>query len=105
MISAGLFTILLEHPSSPLRNAISDPFLRRMLIGIAMGCTAIVIVFSPLGKRSGAHFNPAVTLAFWRLGKVKGWDALFYIIAQFLGSIAGVLTWRFLHGPRCHIRP
>ena len=90
MISAGFFTILLEHPSSPLRNAIGDPFLRRMLIGIAMGGTAIAIVFSPLGKRSGAHFNPAVTLTFWRLGKVKGWDALFYIIAQFLGGVAGV---------------
>ncbi len=37
-----------------------------------MGGTAIAIVFSPFGKRSGAHFNPAVTLTFWRLGKVKG---------------------------------
>jgi aquaporin Z len=91
MISAGLFTILLELPASPVHSAISDPFLRRMLIGFAMGCSAVAIVFSPLGKRSGAHFNPAVTLTFWRVGKVKGWDALFYIIAQFLGGIAGVL--------------
>jgi aquaporin Z len=90
MISAGFFTILLEYPSSPVFAAIADPFLRRMLIGIAMGCTAIAIVFSPLGKRSGAHFNPAVTLTFWRLGKVKGWDALFYVVAQFLGGVAGV---------------
>jgi aquaporin Z len=45
-----------------------------------------------LGKRSGAHFNPAVTLAFWRLGKVRGWDAFFYIIAQFAGGILGVMT-------------
>src|ERR1700761_1501396 len=62
MISAGFFTILLEYPSSPVFKAIADPFVRRMLIGIAMGCTGIAIVFSPLGKRSGAHFNPAVTL-------------------------------------------
>lgn len=95
MVSAGLFTILLEYPSSPVRDAISDPFLRRMLIGIAMGGTAVAIVFSPLGKRSGAHFNPAVTLTFWRLGKVKGWDALFYIVAQFLGGIAGVAVVAF----------
>ena len=95
MISAGFFTILLEYPSSPVFKAIADPFVRRMLIGIAMGCTAIAIVFSPLGKRSGAHFNPAVTLTFWRLGKVKGWDALFYIIAQFLGGIAGVAIAAF----------
>ena len=63
-----------------------------MLTGIAMGSTAIALVFSPLGKRSGAHFNPAVTLTFWRLGKVKDWDAVFYIIAQFIGGIAGVFV-------------
>lgn len=91
MISAGLFTILLEYPASPVRNAIADPFLRRMLIGLAMGGTAIAIIFSPLGKRSGAHFNPAVTLTFWRLGKVKGWDAFFYVIAQFIGAILGLM--------------
>jgi aquaporin Z len=63
-----------------------------MLTGIAMGSTAIALIFSPFGKRSGAHFNPAVTLAFWRLGKVKNWDAVFYIIAQFIGGIVGVLA-------------
>jgi len=92
MISAGLFTILLHHPGSPVLNFIPSEFTRRMLTGIAMGSTAIALVFSPLGKRSGAHFNPAVTLAFWRLGKVKNWDALFYVIAQFIGGIFGVLA-------------
>src|SRR5207244_3703525 len=75
MISAGLFTILLHHPESPVLNFIPSEFVRRMLTGIAMGSTAIMLVFSPLGKRSGAHFNPAVTLTFWRLGKVKYWPA------------------------------
>jgi aquaporin Z len=92
MISAALFTILLWHPSSPVLNAIPSAFVRRMLTGIAMGGTAIALIFSPLGKRSGAHFNPAVTLAFWRLGKVKNWDTLFYIVAQFSGGIFGVVV-------------
>src|SRR5437764_3182245 len=92
MISAGLFTILLHHPSSPVLNFIPSEFTRRMLTGIAMGSTAIALIFSPLGKRSGAHFNPAVTLTFWRLGKVKNWDAIFYIIAQFVGGIVGVFA-------------
>ena len=70
MISAGVFVSLLEHPASPVRQAIADPVLRRVLIGLAMGLTAISIVYSPLGQRSGAHFNPAVTLTFFRLGKV-----------------------------------
>lgn len=95
MISAGLFTILLEHPVSPVTQAIDDPFLRRMLIGIAMGSTAIAIVFSPLGKRSGAHFNPAVTLTFWRLGKINNWDAFFYVVAQFVGGATGVAMVTF----------
>jgi len=90
MISAGAFTILLHHPVSTIVHMLPDPFVRRMLTGVAMGATAIAIVFSPLGKRSGAHFNPAVTLTFWRLGKMKGIDAICYIIAQFVGGIAGV---------------
>jgi aquaporin Z len=103
MISAGFFTILLEHPGSPVTQTIVDPFLRRMLIGIAMGSTAIAIVFSPLGKRSGAHFNPAVTLTFWRLGKVKGWDAFFYVVAQFVGGVAGVaIVAFFAHDTMAH---
>jgi aquaporin Z len=92
MISASLFTMLLWHPSSPVLNLIPDPFVRRMLTGMAMGGTAIALVFSPLGKRSGAHFNPAVTLTFWRVGKVKDWDAFFYVIAQFIGGIAGMFV-------------
>src|SRR5215471_405838 len=92
MISAGLFTILLWHPWSPVPEVIPSEFVRRMLTGVAMGTTAIALVFSPLGKRSGAHFNPAVTLTFWRVGKVKNWDALFYVVAQFIGGVVGVLA-------------
>src|SRR6266511_5833561 len=92
MISASLFTIMLWYPKSPVPIIIPSEFVRRMLTGIAMGSTAIVLIFSPLGKRSGAHFNPAVTLTFWRLGKVKNWDAIFYVVAQFIGGIAGVFA-------------
>jgi aquaporin Z len=91
MISACAFTVLLFHPESAMVRALPDGDLRRLLIGIAMGLTAIAIIYSPLGKRSGAHLNPAVTLTFWRLGKIEGWDALFYIVAQFIGGAAGVL--------------
>ncbi len=90
MVSASVFTMLLEYPGSPAVAALPDAFARRMLIGIAMGLTALALILSPIGKRSGAHFNPAVTLTFWRLGKVQNWDAVFYVIAQFLGGIAGV---------------
>src|SRR5439155_1730641 len=74
MISAGLFATLLEHPDSALHQAIGDPFLRRVLMGIAMGLTLIAIVYSPWGKQSGAHLNPVVTLTFHRLGRIKFLD-------------------------------
>jgi aquaporin Z len=91
MISACTFGALLEHPASPVRQAIGDAFVRRVLMGMAMGLTAIAIVYSPWGKRSGAHLNPAVTLTFFRLGKVEKKDAMFYVAAQFVGGIIGVL--------------
>jgi aquaporin Z len=91
MISAGVFGTLLEYPGSPVQQAIADPFQRRILMGIAMGLTAIGIIYSPWGMQSGAHLNPAVTLTFFRLGKIEPWDALFYVAAQFAGGIAGVL--------------
>lgn len=90
MVAAGTFTILFEYPNSPLHQAIANSDLRRFLIGIAMGITAIALIYSPWGKRSGAHMNPAVTLTFYRLGKVKFQDALFYILFQCLGGLAGV---------------
>ena len=91
MISAGLLGILLEYPGSPLHQALPNPILRRVLMGLAMGATAIAIIYSPWGKQSGAHFNPAVTLTFFRLGKVRGWDAFFYVVAQFIGGLVGIL--------------
>ncbi len=98
MISACLFVALLEHPSSPVHTALPDPMTRRALMGIAMGLTAISIIYSPWGKQSGAHINPSVTLTFFRLGKVRAWDAAFYIIAQFAGAAAGVFIAHILIG-------
>jgi aquaporin Z len=90
MISAGTFTLLFEYPHSPLHQAITNSDLRRFLIGMAMGTTAIALIYSPWGKQSGAHMNPAVTITFYRLGKVKSQDAVFYILFQCLGGLAGV---------------
>ena len=91
MMSACVCVVLLEHPSSFVNQIIPNPAVRRVLIGIAMGLTAVAIIYSPLGQRSGAHFNPSVTLTFLRLGKVKPWDAFFYVVAQFIGGVVGVL--------------
>src|SRR5215471_20944040 len=89
MISACGFSALLEHPASPLRMNLANGEVRRFLTGVAMGLTAVLIIYSPFGQRSGAHMNPATTLTFYRLGKVDGWDAVFYMLSQFVGGVLG----------------
>ena len=91
MISAFSFGAILEYPGSALHQAIPYSVLRRLVMGIAMGSTAILIIYSPWGKQSGAHINPSTTLTFLRLGKVAKWDALFYVVAQFVGGTTGAL--------------
>ena len=98
MVSACASTALFELPESPLHQAIPSSFLRRMLEGIAMGLTALCIFYSPWGKQSGAHINPAVTWTFFRLGKTEIWDAIFYSAAQFGGAVLGVLFMARLFG-------
>ena len=91
MVSAFTFGTILEHPASLVHQAIPNPLLRRFLMGLAMGSTAIAIIYSPWGKQSGAHINPSTTLTFFRLGKIATWDVLFYVTSQFLGGVAGAL--------------
>jgi aquaporin Z len=100
MVSACVFVTLIWHPDSPLHGAVPDGFFRRALMGIAMGSTAISLIYSPWGKRSGAHMNPSVTLTFWRLGKVATPDAALYVCAQVAGGVLGVLAASLLLGPR-----
>src|SRR3974377_1912193 len=90
MVSASVFTILLYHPASPAVRAIPAEFVRRMLTGLAMGLTLIGLVYSPWGKRSGAHMNPAFTLTFWRLGKGAPWDAALFRLGHFVGGLGGI---------------
>jgi len=97
MVSACVFGALYEFPQSPVHQAITSAFLRRVLMGVSMGLTAIAIIYSRWGKQSGAHINPSVTITFLRLGKIKLWDAVFYIAAQFTGAALGVfLVAQFL---------
>ena len=90
MVSACAFTVLLEHRSIGGPALIPSSLARRALIGVAMGLTAVALIYSPWGQRSGAHMNPAVTLSFLRLRMIGCADALRYVIAQFIGGSAGV---------------
>lgn len=90
MLSAATLTSLLEHPASPVRTLLTDSTLRRAVMGATMGLTAAALIYSPWGRRSGAHNNPAVTLTFFRLGKISGRDTVGYMAAQFVGAAAGI---------------
>jgi aquaporin Z len=89
MISAAGFATLLPHPGSPLAGWQAAPIVRRIP-------TAVALIYSPFGQRSGAHMNPAVTLTFFRMGKVAGADAAGYVAGQFIGGVAGILAGDWL---------
>lgn len=78
---------------------VPNPALRRLLTGILFAGGATAIVYSPLGQISGGHINPAVTVAFWRMGKVPTRDAVIYIVAQFLGALIGAYAAGVAWGP------
>jgi aquaporin Z len=91
MISACVSVVIFEHPASPVHIAIGSALARRISIGVAMGLTALALIYSAWGKRSGAFMNPAMVLCFVRLGKLSLGDAAGYIAAQLAGSALGVL--------------
>jgi aquaporin Z len=96
MVSACFFVALFEHPSSPARQLLASDLGRRALVGVAMGLTAVALIYSPWGKRSGAFMNPAMTFCFMRLGKLTPRDTLGYVVAQVLGGTLGVATCAIL---------
>jgi aquaporin Z len=69
---------------------------RRLITGFLFGSIGAAIAFSPIGRMSGAHINPAVTFAFWLEGKIRWRDASFYVVAQLIGAAFGsiaLLVW------------
>lgn len=99
MVSACVVALVLEHPDSWVRQQMTSGLLRRFSAGLLMAGTLIGLVHSPWGRRSGAHLNPAVTLAFAWAGKVASRDVAGYIAAQFVGGALGVGLVASLAGP------
>jgi aquaporin Z len=99
VVGASLLTVFLEHPELPvMRSALGDyPMLRLVPLGIIMGSYITGVVYL-LGKRSGAHINPAVTWAFFRLGKIRFADAFFYTLAQFAGAALAAQIMKLVLG-------
>jgi aquaporin Z len=92
MVAASVADVLLYDPRAPTFQLIENPFWKRSLMALAMAGTAVALIYSRWGKRSGAHMNPAFTLSFWFMGKVKTVDAMYYGIFQTIGGVLGALT-------------
>lgn len=83
--------ILMFGAGSPIVQVVPNEGLRRAITGFLFGTTGALIALSPVGKESGAHINPVVTLAFWLMGKLELRVVFGYVVAQFVGAIVGVL--------------
>jgi aquaporin Z len=97
LIGVGLSCVILMFAkSSPVVSIIPDFGLRRLITGFLFGSTGGLIAVSRVGRLSGAHINPAVTLGFWILNKLDSRHALGYIVAQCAGGVVGavpLLLW------------
>jgi aquaporin Z len=105
MFSVCLFGTMLYSTASPIQSLALTPAGKSFLMGVAVAATTFLIIRSPFGRRSGAHFNPAITLTYWWLGRVHRWDAVFYVAAQFTGAVAGVSLAREILGLRLSTDP
>jgi glycerol uptake facilitator-like aquaporin len=70
--------------------ATGGPLDRDAIIGSVAGTAVIVIAFSPLGRRSGGHLNPAVTVGLWLQRVIGRADLVGYCVAQVAGAVLGV---------------
>jgi aquaporin Z len=79
---------------SPVIALAPEAAARRAITGFLFGSVGALIAVSPVGKVSGAHINPVVTLAFWLMRRMQGRVALGYVVAQLLGGLAGAAILR-----------
>ena len=79
-------------------DVIESQSLRFLVVGLLVGVWVSVLVVSPLGRLSGAHLNPVVTLAFSVLGRVSPHDVLGYLVGQIIGAVAGAAAFRAVWG-------
>ena len=100
MVVRCVIGVVLEYPSSPVHHSIMSGSERRVLTGVAFGLITLAYVYSRWGRQSGGHLNPAMTLAYFRLGKVRPADALGYVMAQFFGAALGVGLSTYFFGSR-----
>jgi MIP family channel proteins len=85
--SIGTFTLVFAGTGAVIVNSLSDGAITHLGISFIFGAVVTALIYA-LGHISGAHFNPAVTLAFWSSGFFQTNRVMPYILAQILGATA-----------------
>ncbi len=83
----GTFILIFAGTGAVMVNRLSNGAVTHLGISFVFGAVVAALIYT-LGHISGAHFNPAVTLAFWTGGFFQRYLVLPYILAQCLGAIA-----------------
>ncbi|HEU5415817.1 MAG TPA: aquaporin [Candidatus Angelobacter sp.] len=87
----GAVGVMFAH-GSPAVSAIPSVQLRLFLTGLVLGGAGSLVAITPLGRLSGAHLNPAISLGFFMLGRMQLQDLLGYVVAQTAGASLGAWT-------------
>ena len=97
LVFVGLSIVIFNNgDGSPIKALFPSPGLRRALTGFLFGTTGCLITLSPVGRISGAHINPIVSLAFRLKKRMSTRHTIGFIIAQLIGSVIGavpLLLW------------
>ncbi len=92
LVGLGLSAVIIDFGTGGVvTTAIPDAGVRRALTGLVFGTIGALLAVSPLGRESGAHLNPAVTLAFRIRGGISTGTAVVYGASQCAGAIIGCL--------------
>ncbi len=95
--SVGSFILVFAGTGAIMVNDISQGAITHIGISFVFGAVVAALIYS-IGHLSGAHLNPAVTLAFWTSGFFSKWRVLPYIFAQSVGAIAASVLLRISFG-------
>ena len=90
MMAICLTGTLVYSRDSPFRRFSLSATESGFLMGVMVAAATWLIICSRFGRRTGAHLNPAITVAYLWLGRIPRWDAISYVVAQFTGALAGV---------------
>jgi aquaporin Z len=92
LVFGGLsLVIVMFGEGSPMVRLIPSEHVRMIVSGFLFGVVGTAVTLSWIGRESGAHINPAVTMAFWMARKLDLRAAFAYIVAQLLGAFLGAL--------------